>query len=189
MQMGKEYSLLIFAILLGLLLLVQAVGGNFVSKGKGCIAVVLSKQDGEISDLNTPRKISEQQFYRISKVAFPEGDLLKHKDLGELPYGQNYYLDLTTEFNVVRAGDFEFRVSSDDGFRFYIDDVVKFEYISPRRFAISKVNIPLTEGKHRLKLEYFQQGGQVGLEATYKEKSEKTIHFIGQSSPWIKFIE
>ena len=47
--------------------------------------------------------------------------------------------------------------------------------------------VPLTEGKHRFKLEYFQQGGQAGLEASYKQKDSKELNFIGEDSPLVKF--
>ena len=65
---------------------------------------------------------------------------------------------------VDQAGDYRFFIGSDDGSRLLIDDeeVVAFDGIHP--FGFRRGNKKLEPGVHRLRIEYFEKGGEERLD-------------------------
>lgn len=57
------------------------------------------------------------------------------------------------------AGTYTFNLSSDDGIRFYIDDQLVVNDWTGHALTSYTVSVPLTEGLHTLKLEYFEATG------------------------------
>ena len=64
------------------------------------------------------------------------------------------------------AGDYEFTVGSDEGFRLYVDDVLVSSVWSNRTFAETTVIVPVTAGAHTVKLEYYEATGVARMQFT-----------------------
>ena len=57
------------------------------------------------------------------------------------------------------ADTYRFTVTGDDGFRLYVDDVLKLEKWFDQPPTTYSVDVPLTAGNHTLKMEYYEHGG------------------------------
>ncbi len=57
------------------------------------------------------------------------------------------------------AGNYRFTVAGDDGFRFYVDGVLKLDQWYDQSETSSTVEVSLSAGNHELKLEYYENGG------------------------------
>ncbi len=60
-------------------------------------------------------------------------------------------------------GTYRFQVTSDDGVRLYIDNMLVIDEWHERRTATSVIDVPLTAGQHLVVLEYFEQTGLASL--------------------------
>ncbi|MDH5374502.1 MAG: PA14 domain-containing protein [Candidatus Bathyarchaeota archaeon] len=58
-----------------------------------------------------------------------------------------------------RDGPFTFEIGSDDGARFYIDDILKLDNWSQGSYRTKSALIYLTQGFHTLKIRYYEVGG------------------------------
>lgn len=74
-----------------------------------------------------------------------------------------FAVDLQGTFQVAEAGDFSFRLTSDDGAQVYIDDVlvVDNDGYHPTRMAYADARIEA--GRHTLRVEYWQGPGPLAL--------------------------
>jgi len=57
------------------------------------------------------------------------------------------------------SGTYRFTVTSDDGFRLYVDGVLKLDKWFGQATTTYTVDVPLTAGNHVIKMEYFEIGG------------------------------
>ncbi|MDN3514818.1 MAG: PA14 domain-containing protein [Candidatus Brocadia sp.] len=57
------------------------------------------------------------------------------------------------------SGIYRFSVASDDGFRLYIDDVLKLGEWYDQEATTYTIDVPLTAGNHSIKLEYYENKG------------------------------
>jgi hypothetical protein len=57
------------------------------------------------------------------------------------------------------ADTYRFTVTGDDGFRLYVDDVLKLEKWFDQPPTTYSVDVPLSAGNHTLKMEYYEHGG------------------------------
>jgi hypothetical protein len=74
-----------------------------------------------------------------------------------------FAVDLQGAFDVREAGLFYFRLTSDDGSRFFVDDtlVVDNDGYHPPRMALGAARI--TAGRHSIRVEYWQGPGPLAL--------------------------
>jgi hypothetical protein len=94
-------------------------------------------------------------------------------------------------------GIYRFTVTSDDGFRLYVDENLKIERWIDQAPTTYTVDVALSAGVHAVRLEYYENGGgalakllwQKASEPPPSAKSKLTIHtsFLGPESMW--FIE
>lgn len=66
------------------------------------------------------------------------------------------------------AGDYEFKIASDDGVRFYVDGALQLDRWVERAMATDTVKLTLSEGNHALKVEYFEKGGLAALDLSWQ---------------------
>lgn len=77
-------------------------------------------------------------------------------------------------------GDYKFSVTSDDGFRLYIDDQLildKWILQSGETYEISK---PITSGNHTIKIEYFENYGGAIFKFNFEQISFMPTTFFGE---------
>ncbi|AUX41340.1 hypothetical protein SOCE26_027500 [Sorangium cellulosum] len=92
---------------------------------------------------------------------------------GALLQNEWFAIRFEGEFKVPSDGVFQFRVTSDDGANLYIDDklVVANDGVHTAKSADGEVR--LSEGTHRLQLDYFQaERGQVALSVLMGQKDK-----------------
>ncbi len=127
---------------------------------------------------------------------------IRFSTMGNTQFANNVPL---TNFSAVYAGEFKapvsgkvtFSVSGDDGYRLSINDKVAFEDWRPHGVTTKRVEQEVKAGEvYKLKIEYFQSGGDGTLEFTVGERKlidfSKTIQkvkdadaivFVGGISP------
>jgi hypothetical protein len=76
----------------------------------------------------------------------------------------------TVKFN---AGTYNFTVTSDDGFRLYIDGQLKLDKWFDQGSTSYIVNVPLTSGKHTIKMEYYERSGEAVAKFIWKSSKTK----------------
>jgi len=88
----------------------------------------------------------------------------------------NEFDELDDKFGILFSGEIEiniggtytFYLSSNDGSRLFIDGKVIINFDGQHGSAFRTGKNKLTEGKHKIKLQYFQAGGGKGLELLYE---------------------
>ena len=98
----------------------------------------------------------------------------------------NEFENLDDKFGIVFTGEIEikfqdtytFFLSSNDGSKLFIDSKLVVDADGLHGFAGELGKIKLNEGKHKIRLEYFQAGGGKGLELQYESSGteKQKIH-------------
>jgi len=151
------------------------------------IELVISKNRVNIHNINQPRDIINSQRVWVDVVNIAEQNRFKHKKLGELGYGNDFFADIDTPFTVRKAGEYQFLVSSDDGFSLSIDGQPLCDFPGSRPLAMQICGIDLSEGQHRLTLAYYQGFGNAGLKVEYRLAGSKSNYWLGQNSSLLRF--
>ena len=73
--------------------------------------------------------------------------------------GADYFSVRWTRDVSFTAGTYRFTITSDDGFRLYVDDALKLERWINQAPTTYTVDVTLTGGIHTLELEYYENGG------------------------------
>ncbi len=138
-----------------------------------------------ITTLDDKKVISNKLRIKIPNVNFAQARELQHKDLGLLGFKTNFFINITTKATVLKEGRYAFKISSDDGFRFKIDNEVVCEHPGNRPFQSNTCIYKLDKREHTFLLTYWQGGGPMGLKATYKLGSKE--YLLGDDSSNIEF--
>ena len=69
----------------------------------------------------------------------------------------------------VNAGTYRFTITSDDGFRLYIDGVLMLERWIDQAPTTYSVDVPLAAGSHTVELEYYENGGGAVARLSWEE--------------------
>jgi hypothetical protein len=92
---------------------------------------------------------------------------------------------LTAQF---AAGLYEFRVRADDGVRLWVDDQLALDRWVVRSATEDRVALQLSEGTHRIRLEYFEDVGLAELRLSWEKRDDATsTAWLGQyfTNPWL----
>jgi len=134
-----------------------------------------------------PTPLKEETLW-IDRLSFPRGTQLRHPIYGYLGYSHDFIIDLTMEVESLRDQNVTFDIYSDDGFRLWIDGKVIAQYPTDRPFRKSRVITFLPQGKHHIRLKYFQGYGQLGLKALYRTDNS-SFKLFGTDSNTLKFLQ
>ncbi len=96
----------------------------------------------------------------FSKLTPVETGNMQDLDITAVKPKSNFGMVFQTYFPVTTAGEYTFRIASDDGSRLTIGDkvVVVHDGIHPASEKSGKIQLPV--GVHPLKIEYFEKGGE-----------------------------
>jgi hypothetical protein len=181
----------VFLGIMALLLLLfawKAVPYNEVLYWDRPVKMTLSKSRDNLTQLMGNRNVDVRDRRFIDVIAFKRLHELVHEHFGRFGIKENFYLDFDTVMNVKRDANFVFEVFSDDGFRILVDDREICIFNGPRSMDNSTTgSVMLSPGLHRLRLEYYQGGGELGLKAYYSVQGMSGKWLIGQSSEWTRF--
>lgn len=180
----REWVLMALVAIIGVFLLGKTVRFSLDS---GEVALTLKQNDGGLVTLESPKKINLTQELFVRKLDFPEGRMLENAQYGKLGFSQNFFIDAVTIMRVKTAGEYQFDVRTDDGFRLQIDGAAVCAHIGNRPMQTTHCTHRLSAGEHRFSLEYFQGGGPLGLQVHYRRSGDAKAHFIGENTKDITF--
>lgn len=152
------------------------------------LKLVISKNKVSISDINQARDIERSQEIMVDVLNIAEQNRFQHPVLGELGYGNDFFVDVEAPFTVKQAGNFQFVVGSDDGFILSINGKQLCNYPGSRPLGTQNCrNIKLAEGQHLLKLNYYQGYGHAGLKVQYRNAGSSKLYWVGENSDALQF--
>jgi len=152
------------------------------------IELQIHKNDGIVRHIDQDRDIAYSSTVWVDRLDLFERNQLRHPKLGQIGFGEHFFVDLSHEFEVKQAGQYRFVVGSDDGFivRINGNELCRFS----RDRAYVKQTCPpirLSEGTHRFDLNYFQAGSGAGLTVEYMQVGDDRPYFFGDDSPFMRF--
>ena len=150
------------------------------------VKATLVKQNGSITTIDTPRNPSSTKVFYFDNINFENSTSLIHKSMGPLGYSNDFFIDFEAKMDVLEEKTYTFEVSSDDGFRLWIDDQQLAEWLGDRPVSSTPATVHLTRGRHNFRMSYFQGYGNLGLKVTYSGQAGSNF-LLGESSAMIKF--
>ncbi|MFN8390030.1 MAG: PA14 domain-containing protein [Bdellovibrionota bacterium] len=182
--MGRRAALLALAVLALL-----PVGYHSIRfSGGNTIRAIVQPNNGDIRNINQPRKPKLTRELSFEALSFPPSEFLRYRDGSVFGFGDNFFVDFKAVFDVAKTGLFTFTVSSDDGFRLTIDDNVVSSHPGDRPLGVDEVKVALEAGRHTLLLQYFQRYGPASVEAFYQMSGDPMRHAVGESSGDVRFL-
>jgi hypothetical protein len=151
------------------------------------LKLVISKNRISINDINQTRDIESSKEIMVDVLDIAEQNRFKHAKLGELGYAGDFFVDLNTTFTVKQAGNYHFIVASDDGFKLTIDDKLLCHFSGVRGLSTQNCSTTLSEGEHRLQLNYFQGYANAGLKVQYTKVNSNKTYWVGENSASLRF--
>ena len=144
---------------------------------------VVSKLDdmGLLATGNThPSDMTNMQYreYRDTWNALPDFDSLRHENEGELSHNffdigvrrqdRSFGFVFTATLHVPEDGEYTFFLDSSDGSRLILDGETIINYDGIHLLGFEHRDIrTLSKGSYPIRLEYFQRGGQLGLQVAW----------------------
>ncbi len=153
------------------------------------IELTLSKNKTHIKSIHQKRIITETRVVMIDEVDLTEKNHFRHSVLGTLGWGEDFFADIETKFQVHESGRYRFEVGSDDGFELKIDNKITCQFKNDRPFKKNSCIVSLTEGAHVLRLSYFQGFGNAGLSLKYASSTTGKLYFWGEASTAISYLK
>lgn len=151
------------------------------------IKLVISKNRAAINNIDQARDIESTKEVWVDIINIAEQNRFKHPDLGEIGYAESFFVDVDTTFTVKQAGNYQFMISSDDGFKLAINGKQLCMFPNGRPIATQTCNVTLTEGEQKFQLSYYQGFGLAGLKAQYTKVGSNKTYWVGENSAAIKF--
>jgi hypothetical protein len=93
------------------------------------------------------------------------------------PWPDNWGMVLEGEFNLSEAGEYAFFLNSDDGSKLYIDDQLVIDNDGDHSLLELKNSAHLAAGKHQVRIEFFEAGGEAVLELDMQGPGKKRAPF------------
>ena len=149
--------------------------------------LVISKNRSNIVDIHQGRDITATQTVAVDRLNLADKNRFRHPKLGDLGYGDDFWVDVNANFLVKKAGNYVFYMGSDDGYSLAIDGHPLCEWTHDRPLTVDACTVSLTEGPHKFALVYFQGYGNSGLTMQYAYATDGTQYFAGDNSKYLKF--
>jgi len=190
MRFGR-YALLLF----GAALWIWMGASIAVHTPKKIVKATIIQSSKPIRQLDDPVRVRKKEILWFDKIYFPRGNELKNPVYGYLGYTHDFLILFDTDMVLDSDKYVRFVVYSDDGFRLSLDGKTLMEYPGDRPYSKSETIVPVTKGRHHLRIKYFQGYGQLGISALYgvgdtkEEAIAAKLHFIGIDNDGVRFIE
>lgn len=151
------------------------------------IELELGKNAEPITRIDQPREIEYRRTLAVDRLELAHRNRLRHPELGRIGYGEQFFVDIEHDFEVLEAGDYRFVIGSDDGFIARVDGQPLCRFDRDRAYRENTCPVRLEAGTHEFTLNYFQGGGQAGLTVQYRRAGEEESFFFGEDSRWLRF--
>ncbi len=93
------------------------------------------------------------------------------------PFEGNFYTEVEGFITVGQAGNYTFRLISDDGSMLWIDDRLVINHDGPHGAVPKDGEIELTAGEHKLRVAHFESGGEEHLELQWRPPGAEADEF------------
>ncbi len=156
---------------LSLILLVCTLAGIYISTPpyvKKVFELKIYKNSKPIRKLTDARDITAEKTVWVDSLMLKNGYHIVHPKLGNIGFGDNFFIDIDGKFEVKKAGRYFLYPGSDDGFSLAVDGKMLCQFIGDRGYATRSCRVELEEGEHTFSLKYFQGGGHSGLTLAYR---------------------
>lgn len=151
------------------------------------VQLTITKNKAAIFNLYQARDVESTRTVWVDKIDLEDKLRFSHPKLGNVAeFTDNFFVDINHTIRVKKAGDYQFFVSSDDGYAISVNGKKICEFVTDRPFTPEVCDVNLPEGNHLINITYFQGGGLSGLSVEYSLKGEKR-HWFGHSSRWVSF--
>ncbi len=180
----REWVFLAIVVVAWLFVLNKSVDMSFVDQD---IKMVISQNKSGLRTLDDPRDIvSTKELYK-KRLEFFDGSILRDSEYGKLGYRSNFFIDFDVDLEILKSAEYLFRISSDDGFRLFIDGSMLCEFVTDRPVESDVCSIYLTKGTHVFRLNYFQGAGNLGLRAELKAADQDEYALVGEDSDYVEY--
>lgn len=92
-----------------------------------------------------------------------------------------FQTEATANINIAKAGDYTFRLTSDDGSRLKIDDNIVIEHDGLHNVTAKDGTVSLTAGHHRLRIDHFDQQNGQRLKLEWRTPGSSQFVLVPQS--------
>lgn len=117
---------------------------------------------------------------RVNAIhALYNSDFAHPKD--KLDLETNFYVEFHGYLDIPRQDNFLFRLSSDDGSRFYIDDKLVIDNDGLHGYDPIEGEIALAAGKHPFKVRFFQAGGGKAVSLHYLKHGGSKFELVDEA--------
>jgi hypothetical protein len=151
------------------------------------IKLIISKNSVNITHIDQARNIESTKEVWVDIINLAEKNRFQHPKLGEIGYASEFFVDIDAPFTIKQAGNYQFMIASDDGFKLSIDGKQLCSFPGSRGIATQTCNVTLTEGTHNFQLSYYQGYGHAGLKAQYTKVSSNKTYWVGENSAALRF--
>jgi hypothetical protein len=153
----------------------------------GRVEVQILKQHGGVDNLDAPKKSEQLRTIVVDRLVFDSAQSLRHAQFGDLGFNRDFFLIAKTTMTVSTPAEFEFSVTSDDGYRLTLDGRTLGEHPQMRAAQTDHLTATLNPGIHRLELQYFQAYGPLALSAYYRRPPDGQQYAVGEDSLGVSF--
>lgn len=140
-----------------------------------------------ISNIFQERDIINTKSLWVDRLMLKDGARIVHPKLGVIGFGDSFFIDVESSFNVKKAGIYYFIPGSDDGFSLDVDGARLCAFERDRPYSTQRCRIELSEGLHNFKMSYFQGGGHAGLTLAYQFDGDSKQRWVGDNSQYLRF--
>ncbi len=149
--------------------------------------LVMSKNATGITDIRQQRDIQLVKKISVDRIDLADKSRFRHAKIGDIGFGNDFFVDITSSFTVKQAGEYIFYLGSDDGFIFAIDGKELCSWANDRPLSKTPCKMNLNVGEHTFVLNYFQGYGNAGLIMSYAYAKDGEQYIAGTNSKYIEF--
>ena len=171
-------------LLLGATLLMAAL--MWPPRVRPVLQLELERNALPIQHLDQERVVIARSRIAVDVLDLAAGGRLRHRRLGVLGYGENFFLDLRTTLVLDSARVLHFEVESDDGFALEIEGRRICAFTGQRGLVAQRCRAFLEAGEHLLHLSYFQAGGPAGLRVRHAASDGGPWALLGEDTAWLR---
>lgn len=185
LKIDKNFTLIALALSGAIFLLIKTTPQSI----RQTVKTTIYQQKEQIKSINSPIDTKNSKTFFVDSADFLNPNSLKHPKLGEIGFKSNFFAKFESQINVKSSGEYIFSIYSDDGFELFIDDKSICQFAIDRPLAKTECPIFLDSKIYKIKILYFQGGGNMGFRGLYRGKNEKKETLIGVDSKNINFME
>lgn len=151
------------------------------------IKLTIVKNKSSIGNIYQARDAASTKEVWVDNLDLIRKSRFMHPKLGNIAdASDDFFVDVEHIITVKKKGVYQFYIGSDDGFSFNVNGKKICDHLTDRPFSVQPCAVNLSEGKHQIRLGYFQGYGNSGFSVQYSLGQTKKYWF-GENSPNVTF--